>query len=87
MPQHRQHSLREPLLAREEREAISSARWFSSLSPTLQHDILSSAQVFRHEHGEQIAVHGAAPMHWIACAKGTVRISSTSVHGGKSISA
>jgi hypothetical protein len=37
----------EPILTIEEREAINGGRWFSSLSPSLRHDILRCAFVKR----------------------------------------
>src|SRR4029450_4798671 len=71
----------DPILTIEEREAINSGRWFSSLSPSLRHDILRCAYVKRYKDGELIAARGAAPEEWIACAKGAVRVSSTSISG------
>lgn len=71
----------EPILTMEEREAINSGRWFSSLSPSLRHDILRCAYVKRHKDGDMLAARGDPPEHWIACAKGAVRVSSTSVSG------
>lgn len=71
----------EPILTIEEREAINTGRWFSSLSPSLRHDILRCAYVRRHRDGDLIAARGEPPESWIACAKGAVRVSSTSVSG------
>ena len=71
----------EPILNIEEREAINNGRWFSSLSPSLRHDILRCAQVKRYSDGELITARGEAPEEWIACAKGAVRISSTTLTG------
>ncbi|PUE55311.1 Crp/Fnr family transcriptional regulator [Limnohabitans parvus] len=71
----------EPILTMEEREAINSGRWFSSLSPSLRHDILRCAYVKRHKDGDMLAARGDPPEQWIACAKGAVRVSSTSVSG------
>ena len=71
----------EPILTIEEREAINSGRWFSSLSPSLRHDILRCAYVKRYKDGELIAARGDAPEEWIACARGAVRVSHTSVSG------
>ena len=70
-----------PILGMEEREAINSGRWFSSLSPSLRHDILRCAYVKRFRDGELIAARGDPPEEWIACARGAVRVSSTSVSG------
>ena len=71
----------EPILTMEEREAINNGRWFSSLSPSLRHDILRCAYVKRHKDGDMLAARGDPPEQWIACAKGAVRVSSTSVSG------
>ena len=71
----------DPFLNIEEREAINSGRWFSSLSPSLRHDILRCAYVKRYRDGELIAARGDPPEEWIACAKGAVRVSSTSISG------
>ena len=70
-----------PILTIEEREAINSGRWFSSLSPSLRHDILRCAYVKRFRDSELIATRGDPPEEWIACAKGAVRVSSTSISG------
>ncbi len=71
----------EPILTMEEREAINSGRWFSSLSPSLRHDILRCAFVKRFQDGDLIAARGDAPEQWIACARGAVRVSSTTLTG------
>ena len=71
----------EPILTLEERASINGGRWFSSLSPSLKHDILRCAYVKRHKDGDLIAARGDPPEDWIACAKGAVRVSSTSISG------
>lgn len=71
----------DPILTIEEREAINSGRWFSTLSPSLRHDILRCAFVKRFKDGELICARGDPPDLWIACAKGAVRVSSTAVSG------
>ncbi|WP_027996135.1 Crp/Fnr family transcriptional regulator [Simplicispira psychrophila] len=71
----------EPILTIEEREAINSGRWFSTLSPSLRHDILRCAYVRRFKDGSLIAARGDPPEEWGACAKGAVRVSSTSLSG------
>ncbi|MFC5523508.1 Crp/Fnr family transcriptional regulator [Polaromonas jejuensis] len=71
----------DPILTIDEREAINGGRWFSSLSPSLRHDILRCAYVKRYKDGELIAARGEPPEEWIACAKGAVRVSSTSISG------
>lgn len=71
----------EPILTIDEREAINAGRWFSSLSPSLRHDILRCTYVKRYKDGELIAARGDAPEAWSAVAKGAVRVSSTSITG------
>jgi CRP/FNR family cyclic AMP-dependent transcriptional regulator len=71
----------DPILTVEERAAINSGRWFSSLSPSLRHDILRCAYVRRHKDGDLIGARGDAAEEWISCAKGAIRVSSTSISG------
>ncbi len=71
----------DPILTIDEREAINGGRWFSTLSPSLRHDILRCAYVKRYKDGELIAARGDPPEEWIACARGAVRVSSTSISG------
>jgi CRP-like cAMP-binding protein len=71
----------DPILTIDEREAINTGRWFSSLSPSLRHDILRCAYVKRFKDGELIAARGDPPIEWTACARGAVRVSSTSISG------
>jgi len=71
----------EPILTIEEREAINSGRWFSSLSPSLRHDILRCAYVKRYKDGELICARGDSAEAWSAVARGAVRVSSTSITG------
>ena len=71
----------EPILTMEERTAINSGRWFSSLSPSLKHDILRCAFVKRYPDGALIRARGDTPDLWVACAKGAVRVSSTTLTG------
>lgn len=71
----------DPILTLEEREAINSGRWFTSLSPSLRHDILRCAYVRRYKDSALICARGEPPEEWIACAKGAVRVSSTSITG------
>ncbi len=71
----------DPILTIDERAAINSGRWFSTLSPSLRHDILRCAYVKRYEDAELICARGEPPEEWIACAKGAVRVSSTSISG------
>ncbi len=71
----------DPILTIEEREAINAGRWFSSLSPSLRHDILRCAFVKRLKDGDLISARGDSPEEWMACARGAVRVSSTSLSG------
>jgi CRP-like cAMP-binding protein len=71
----------DPILTLDERSAINAGRWFSALSPSLRHDILRCAYPKRFHDGDLIAARGDAPEEWIACAKGAVRVSSTSLSG------
>lgn len=71
----------DPILTMEEREAINQGRWFSSLSPSLRHDILRCASVKRYADGEQIGARGDPAEQWIACARGSVHVSSTTLTG------
>jgi CRP/FNR family cyclic AMP-dependent transcriptional regulator len=71
----------DPILTIDEREAINCGRWFASLSPSLRHDILRCAYVKRYRDGELICARGEPPEEWIACARGAVRVSSTSISG------
>jgi CRP/FNR family transcriptional regulator, cyclic AMP receptor protein len=71
----------DPILTLDEREAINTGRWFSTLSPSLRHDILRCAYVKRYSDGELIAARGEPPEEWVACARGAVRVSSTSISG------
>jgi CRP/FNR family transcriptional regulator, cyclic AMP receptor protein len=73
--------MNEPILTNEEREAINSGRWFTSLSPSLRHDILRCAYVKRYKDGDLLSARGDPPDEWIACARGAVRVSSTSLSG------
>jgi CRP-like cAMP-binding protein len=73
--------MEEPILTVEERAAINSGRWFSSLSPSLRHDILRCAYVKRFRDGDLITARGEPPEEWLACAKGAIRVSSTSISG------
>jgi CRP-like cAMP-binding protein len=71
----------DPILTMEEREAINNGLWFSSLSPSLRHDILRCAYVKRYQDGDLIAARGDPPQQWVACAKGAVRVCSTTLTG------
>ena len=71
----------EPILTMDEREAINNGRWFSSLSASLRHDILRCASVKRYQDGDLICARGDPAEQWLACAKGSVRVSSTTLTG------
>lgn len=68
-------------LTSDERAAIDSDHWFSTLSPTLRHDILRSVYVKRFEDGEPICTHDKPPEAWFACARGAMRASTASPSG------
>ncbi len=74
-------SEQEPLITPEERAAINTGRWFGTLSPALRHDILRCIYVKRFHDGDLISARGEPATEWIACAKGAVRVSSTSLVG------
>jgi CRP-like cAMP-binding protein len=71
----------EPIITPEERLAINGGRWFGTLSPALKHDILRCIYVKRFHDGDLISARGEPATEWIACAKGAVRVSSTSLSG------
>ena len=71
----------EPILTIDERNAINAGRWFSTLSPSLRHDILRCTYVRRFKDDDLICARGEPPEEWIACARGAVRVSSTSLSG------
>ena len=71
----------EPILTMDEREAINNGRWFSSHSASLRHDILRCASVKRYQDGDLICARGDPAEQWLACAKGSVRVSSTTLTG------
>lgn len=70
-----------PMLTRDERQAINAGGWFASLSSALRHDILRHAYVKRHRDGDLILARGDVANEWVACARGAVRVSSTSASG------
>jgi CRP-like cAMP-binding protein len=47
----------------------------------LRHDILRCAYVKRFDDGALITARGEAPEEWLACARGAIRVSSTSLSG------
>ena len=71
----------DPILTQEEREAINAGRWFSTLSPTLRHDILRCAYVKRFKDGALIFSRGDEPEEWVSVAKFAARVSSASLTG------
>ena len=56
----------DPILTVEERESINAGRWFSSLSPSLRHDILRCAYVKRLKDGDLITARGDPAEEWMA---------------------
>ena len=77
----KRQTMDDPILTIDERAAINNGRWFSSLSPSLRHDILRCAFVRRFKDGDLIAARGDPAEEWIACVTGAVRVSSTSITG------
>lgn len=73
--------LDDPVLTEQERAALDAGRWFSSLSPTLRHDILRHGAVRRFADGELISARGDLAVHWSGVALGAVRVSGTSAEG------
>lgn len=71
----------EPIMTPQERLALNSGRWFSSLSSALKHDILRHVTIQHFHDGEIILARGEQANEWIACAKGAARVSSTSLLG------
>ena len=71
----------DPILTIEERAAINNGRWFSTLSPSLRHDILRCAYPKRFKDGDLICARGDPAEAWSAVARGAVRVSSTSITG------
>lgn len=71
----------DPILTIEERAAINNGRWFSTLSPSLRHDILRCSFVKRYKDGDLICARGDPADAWSAVARGAVRVSSTSITG------
>lgn len=68
-------------LSAPERAAINAGAWFASLSAELRHDILRLSHVRRLHDGDLISAQGEPAREWIACAKGAVRVSSTTLSG------
>lgn len=71
----------DPILTIEERAAINNGRWFSTLSPSLRHDILRCSYPKRYKDGDLICARGDPADVWSAVARGAVRVSSTSITG------
>ncbi len=65
------------LLSSAERQAIGKARWFSSLSGLLKHDIIRQAYVRSYKDGDQIALSGERADFWMACVAGSVCVASS----------
>lgn len=68
-------------LTSQEREHINSGAWFSTLSPSLRHDIMRCARVTRYRSGDCIAAQAESSAHWMACAKGAVRVGMVAHNG------
>jgi len=70
-----------PVLTLEEQQNIETGAWFSKLSPPLRSAILARARVRRLGDGESLATRGTPAEDWSGVAKGSVRVSSTSLAG------
>jgi CRP/FNR family cyclic AMP-dependent transcriptional regulator len=73
--------LDEPMLTMQERAAVNAGKWFSTLSPSLRHDLLRRASVRRFRDGQVICMRGDAALEWSAVAAGTVRVSGMTPGG------
>lgn len=71
----------EPVLSAEERQALNGGRWFSSLSPSLRHDLVRQGVVRRYKHGEAIFERGEVATCWAAVVRGDVRVSASHASG------
>ena len=74
-------SLQRPLLSAREREALDRSPWFSTLSPSLRHDIFRLGHVTRHAHGDLIVEQGRPIREWFTCASGALRFQRTTPSG------
>lgn len=70
-----------PLLTAKERDAIGRNAWFSSLTPSLRHDILRLGRVTRHAHGDAIVEQGQPIRGWFTCTSGALRFRRTTPAG------
>lgn len=64
-----------------ERANIEGARWFSTLSEPLRHDILARATVRRLPDGTLLTSRGDAAGEWCGVALGAVRVGTVSLAG------
>jgi CRP/FNR family cyclic AMP-dependent transcriptional regulator len=69
------------LLTIDERSNIDAGSWFSKLSPSLRHAILSRAVVRHLADGAVLTARGARADEWCGVASGAVRVSSVSLSG------
>lgn len=68
-------------LSREERAAIDSDPWFSSLSPALRHDILRCVYIKHFEDGDPICTEDRPSQAWFACARGAMKACTVTQSG------
>lgn len=73
--------MEDPMLLPQERQALASGRWFSSLSPSLRHDILRRGSVRRFRDRQAIFHCGEPASGWGAVLQGAVRVSATHSRG------
>lgn len=73
--------MEDPMLFPEQRQALDRGRWFSSLSPSLRHDILRRGSVRRFRDRQAIFSRGEPASEWGAVLQGAVRVSATHAQG------
>lgn len=74
-----------PILTADERMALGSWRWFSSLSSSARHDLLRHSEVRRYLRGDVIVSRESKTAQWLGCAGGAVRIGTCDSNGRKAV--
>ncbi len=64
---------------------LRTGHWFSNLSPALQDELLSSAQVRRLQAGERLFHRGDQPCGLYAVVEGAIRVGAVSVTGKEAL--
>lgn len=75
----------DPALTADERIALNSWRWFSSLSSSIRHDLLRHSGVRRYLRGDVIVSRRSKTPEWLGCAGGVVRIGTCAPNGRKTV--